>query len=160
MQASPQAYTESLPENVRNAIRDHKVLVGMTKEMVTYSKGRPPQRIREKDDKGQYYEEWMFGAPPQPTEFVRFIGDEVVRLEVMAVNGEKEIRTEREVKLEQPMAVQSTAQQTPPGPKPGTKAPTLRRTGEAAPDRPLGGGPVVVNPPIPQGGPNGKDGPP
>lgn len=162
VKSAAQAYTESLPENVRNAIRDHKVLVGMSKEMVTYSKGRPPQRIREKDDKGQYYEEWIFGAPPQPTEFVRFMGDEVVRLEVMNVDGEKEIRTEREVKLEQPTAVQSAAQQPLPGPKPGTKAPTLRRPGEAAPDssnQPLGGGPVVVNP-MPQGGPNSKDGPP
>jgi hypothetical protein len=152
VKSAAQAYTESLPENVRNAIRDHKVLVGMNKEMVTYSKGRPPQRIREKDDKGNYYEEWIFGAPPQPTEFVRFVGDEVVRLEVMSVDGEKEVRTQREVKLDQPAAVQTVAQQPLPGPKPGTKAPTLRRPGEAPidPSGNSGGGPLIV-PQAPQG---------
>ena len=151
VKSAAQAYTESLPENVRNAIRDHKVLVGMNKEMVTYSKGRPPQRIREKDDKGQYYEEWIFGEPPQPTEFIRFVGDEVARVEVMDVNGVKEVRTEREVKIDQPAPVQTAGStQQLPGPPPGQKAPTLRRPGEEAPDLsngPRGGGPVVVSPP-------------
>ncbi len=161
VKSAAQAYTESLPENVRNAIRDHKVLVGMSKEMVTYSKGRPPQRIREKDAQGQDYEEWIFGAPPQPTEFVRFVGDEVVRLEVMNVDGEKEIRTQREVKLDQPSGMQTAAQQPLPGPKPGAKAPTLRRPGERVPDtsQQRGGGPIVISP-GPQDPRGTGDGPP
>src|SRR5438270_3993404 len=99
VKSAAQAYTESLPENVRNAIRDHKVQVGMNKEMVIYAKGRADHKTRERDEKGQPYEEWIFGEPPQPTEFVRFMGEEVVRLEVMQVDGQKEVRTEREVKL-------------------------------------------------------------
>src|SRR5207244_13218202 len=87
VKSAAQAYTETLPENVRNAIRDHKVLVGMNKEMVIYAKGRADHKTRERDEKGQPYEEWIFGEPPQPTEFVRFMGDEVVRLEVMQVDG-------------------------------------------------------------------------
>src|SRR5258708_36528303 len=76
VKSAAQAYTESLAENVRNAIRDHKVLVGMNKEMVTYAKGRPPQRIRDREG-NQDYEEWMFGFPPQDVEFIRFVGDQV-----------------------------------------------------------------------------------
>lgn len=137
VKSAAQAYTESLPENVRNAIRDHKVLVGMNKEMVTYAKGRPPQRIREKDqDNGAEYEEWIFGTPPEDVEFVRFDNDEVTRLKIMKVDGEKIVRTQREVKIEDPAAAQAAAQQQRPAALPSDTlhAPTLRRPGEPIPD--------------------------
>lgn len=153
VKSAAQAYTESLPENVRNAIRDHKVLVGMNKEMVTYAKGRPPQRIREKDETtGNDYEEWIFGTPPEDVEFVRFTGEEVTQLKIMKVDGEKIIKTEKEVHLEDPAAAAMAAQGSPaPGPvgvaqadptQPAStgpaKAPSLRRPGEAP--APMGGG--------------------
>lgn len=102
VKSAAQAYTESLPKNVQDAIKDHRVLVGMNKEMVTYAKGRPPQRIREKDAAGLDYEEWIYGAPPADTEFVRFTGEEVTQLKIMRVGGEKIVKTEREVKLQDP----------------------------------------------------------
>jgi len=102
VKSAAQAYAESLPKNVQDAIKDHRVLVGMNKEMVTYSKGRPPQRVREKDATGVEYEEWIYGTPPADTEFVRFTGDEVSQLKIMKVNGEKIVKTEREVKLDVP----------------------------------------------------------
>lgn len=102
VKSAAQAYTESLPKNVQDAIKEHRVLVGMNKEMVTYAKGRPPQRVREKDASGSDYEEWIYGTPPQDTEFVRFAGDEVTQLKIMKVDGEKIVKTEREVKLDQP----------------------------------------------------------
>ena len=63
----------------------------MNREMVMASKGRPPKKIREKDGEVEY-EEWIYGEPPQDVDFVRLVGDEVVRLEIMKVDGEKIVR--------------------------------------------------------------------
>src|SRR5271166_5808296 len=52
-----EAYQKTLPPKVKQAIQDHQVLVGMDKEMVTFAKGRPQQRIRDKDEQGRDYEE-------------------------------------------------------------------------------------------------------
>src|SRR5581483_7676867 len=40
-----EAYEKTLPPKVREAIKNHQVLVGMDREMVVYSKGRPPKKI-------------------------------------------------------------------------------------------------------------------
>jgi hypothetical protein len=151
--SAAEAYLETVPPKVRDAIKDHRVLVGMNREMVGYSKGRPPKKVRERD-KGVEYEEWIYGEPPQDVEFVRFVGDEVVRLELMKVNGEKVVRTEKEVELAPPSAV-AEAQ---PGQAPGSvqggeksaskrpKAPTLRRPGEEAPKVEPAAGPSPLPP--------------
>jgi len=138
VKSAAQAYTESLPENVRNAIRDHKVLVGMNKEMVTYAKGRPPQRLRDREGT-QDYEEWIFGTPPQDVEFIRFIGDNVTQVKTMTIDGQKIVKTTPEVKLDEapkPPPVESKADDNAaPKPKP-PGAPTLRRPGEVVEDQP------------------------
>jgi hypothetical protein len=121
-----EAYQKTLPPKLQEAIRDHKILVGMDKEMVMYAKGRPQQRIRDKDEHGQDYEEWIYGKPPEEVDFVRFKGNEVARLEVMTVDGKKSIRTEREVDLPSQEAELADKK---PAPKPQA-APTLRRPGE------------------------------
>jgi hypothetical protein len=93
---SVEAYIETVPPKVKEAIKEHHVLVGMNREMVVYAKGLPARKIREEKE-GTQYEEWVFGEPPQDVEFVTFIGDEVVRIETMKINGEKSIRTEKEI---------------------------------------------------------------
>jgi hypothetical protein len=120
-----EAYEKTLPPKVQDAIKNHKVLVGMDRDMVIYAKGRPPRKIRDKDEKGQDYEEWIYGTPPEEVDFVRFQGDVVSRLEIMTVDGEKIVRTEREVDL--PSAETEVAQKKPEKP---ANAPTLRRPGE------------------------------
>jgi hypothetical protein len=132
VKSAAQAYTESLPKIVQDAIKEHRILVGMNKEMVTYAKGRPPQRIREKDEQGREYEEWVYGRAPADVEFVRFEGEEVAQLKIMRTGGEKIVKTEREVKIEQPTMAKETPQEEAPRPKPPS-APTLRRPGEQAP---------------------------
>ncbi len=121
-----EAYEKTLPPKVQEAIKNHQVLVGMDKEMVTYSKGRPPRRIRDKDDKGQDYEEWIYGNPPEEVDFVRFKGNEVARLEIMTVDGNKIVKTEREVNLK---SQEDEVAEKKPAPKPAN-APSLRRPGE------------------------------
>jgi hypothetical protein len=124
-----EAYLETVPPKVKEAIKNHNVLVGMNREMVTYSLGRPPKKIREKEGEVDY-EEWIYGEPPKDVEFVRLVGDEVVRVETMKVNGEKVVRTEKEVDLgaEQPSLAKSKED---PELRPAG-APTMRRPGEAA----------------------------
>ena len=80
----------------------------MNREMVMASKGRPPKKIREKDGETEY-EEWIYGEPPQDVDFVRLVGDEVVRLESMKVDGEKIVHTEREVDLPPTVAKSSSS---------------------------------------------------
>src|SRR5438067_1856649 len=119
-----EAYLDTVPPKVKDAIKNHNVLVGMNREMVIYAKGRPPKKDREKDGDTEY-EEWIYGEPPQDVDFVRFVGDEVVRVETMKVGGEKVVRTEKEVTLEpQPTVAKEQPQTRPPN------APTLRRPGE------------------------------
>src|SRR3954464_4078206 len=124
-----EAYLDTLPPKCREAIKSHHVLVGMNREMVITAKGRPPKKIREKDGDTDY-EDWIYGEPPQDVDFVRFVGDEVARVETMKIGGEKEVRTEKEVDLHTEPAV---AKQEEPETRPAN-SPTLRRPGEA-PDR-------------------------
>ncbi len=141
-----QAYLNTVPQNVKQAILEHRVLVGMNQEMVLYAMGRPPKKDREKDSKGAEYEEWIYGQPPQDVDFVRFVGDEVVRLEIMKVGGEKIVRTQKEVFLETTQEKEAKAEQQ----ERPANAPSLRRPGEDSQDVPKsteGGNPAPVMPP-------------
>jgi len=148
--SSLEAYLESVPPKVKDAITHHQVLVGMNQQMVIYAKGRPPKRVREQDGETNY-EEWIFGAPPEDVDFVRFVGDEVVRVETMRVDGQKTVRIEKEVNLEQTTVAKKSEQQ--PG-----NAPTLRRPGEDMPDtKRENSAPTPVYAPQPTPGPPGGD---
>lgn len=155
-----EAYLDTVPPKVKEAIKNHQVLVGMNREMVIYAKGRPPGKEREKDGDVEY-EEWIYGQPPQDVEFVRFVGDEVVRVETMKVGGEKIVHTEKEVNIEQP----TVAKGQEPEPRPAN-APSLRRPGEpvdtsvptkvpsSAPQPPLSAPPSQAPPSVPVPDPN------
>ena len=119
------AYVETVPPKVKEAIKNHQVLVGMNREMVIYSKGRPEKKMREKDEHGAEYEDWIYGEPPKDVDFIRIEGDEVVRVETMKVGGEKIVRTEKEIDLGGPQVATAAQKEQRP-----TKAPTLRRPGE------------------------------
>ncbi len=134
-----EAYLETVSPKVKEAIKAHHVLVGMNREMVTYAKGRPPKKLRERADEVEF-EEWIYGAPPQDVDFVRFVGDEVARVETMKVNGEKVIRTEREVDLPPAVVAEKPQERR-------VNAPTLRRPGEDMREgRPAGG--INGTPPV------------
>jgi hypothetical protein len=126
--SAAEAFLDTVPPKVKEAIKNHEVLVGMNREMVGYAKGRPAQKIREKDDQGKDFEDWMYGQPPQEVAFIRFVGDEVVRVETMKVDGTKLVRTEKEVDVA-PMGVTVAKKEEEKKPRPAN-APTLRRPGE------------------------------
>jgi hypothetical protein len=155
-----QAYLDTVPPKVKAAIQAHHVLVGMNQEMVLYAKGKPPKKDRERDGETEY-EEWIYGEPPADVDFVRFVGEEVVRVETMKVDGEKIVRTEKEVILEPSDKERDKEAKKEPAEQPAS-APTLRRPGEDSQDVPKpanGASPLPTMPPpdIPQppGEPNG-----
>jgi hypothetical protein len=76
-----QAYTDTLPTALKDAILDHKVLVGMNTDMVMFAKGQPSKKSREMD--GQMpFQEWVYGVPPEEVDFVRINGNRVIRVEI------------------------------------------------------------------------------
>jgi hypothetical protein len=153
--SAEEAYLDTVPPKVKEAIKNHQVLVGMDSQMVIYAKGRPPKKDREKDGEVEY-EEWIYGEPPQDVDFVRFVGDRVVRVETMKVDGERIVRTQKEIELS-PKPTVTEAQTTKPA-----NAPSLRRPGEElpndSPDAPRSNTPSQLPPPQtpqpPSGGPN------
>jgi hypothetical protein len=140
--SAAEAYMDTLPPKLKDAIKQHEVLVGMNREMVTYAMGRPPKKHREHDGDTEY-EEWIYGEPPKDVHFVRFVGDEVVRLEIMKVGGEKVIRTEREIDMKPTLAQKQEQQRQKDEASKPMKAPTLRRPGEP----PLDGSDLSDSPP-------------
>jgi hypothetical protein len=127
-----QAYLDTVPPKVKEAIQAHHVLVGMNQEMVLHAKGKPPKKVRERSGETQY-EEWIYGESPADVDFVRFVGDEVVQVETMKVDGKKIVRTEKEVILQRPDADKEA--KTEPAERPAN-APSLRRPGEDSQDVP------------------------
>ena len=79
-----QAFTDTLPPKLKSAILDHNVIVGMTTDMVLFAMGQPERKVREME--GQMpFEEWIYGAPPKPVQFVRINGNRVIRVEIAKV---------------------------------------------------------------------------
>ncbi|HEV2990287.1 MAG TPA: hypothetical protein VG759_17720 [Candidatus Angelobacter sp.] len=148
VKSAAEVYVETLPPKVKDAITKHEVLVGMNREMVIMARERPTQKVREKDDKGEEYEEWIYGAPPKDVTFIRFKGDEVSQVKTMKVAGEMVVKTEKEVDVKDGVASlvadsskpNANANPTETGAPDGdqdksaqqkpSQKPTLRRAGE------------------------------
>ncbi|HKW75379.1 MAG TPA: hypothetical protein VJN64_07635 [Terriglobales bacterium] len=139
VKSAAQVYAETLPPKIRNAIKNHEVLVGMNHDMVVMAKDRPPQKIREKDETGKEYEEWIYGTPPQDVVFVRFIGDEVTQVKIAKVGGDIIVKKTKEVDVKDGVPTLASlkssdspqdVKQAGPAPEQPTHRPTLKREGE------------------------------
>jgi hypothetical protein len=138
--SSAEAYADSLPPKVREAVQAHEILVGMSRRMVLASLGEPRTKEREHastaDPDSPSYEEWIYGETPQPIQFVRFREGRVVRLEIAAlgkpleVHDKNEIGGEPEPTLQARTIVNGDVQPAADGDRNGAPAPTLRRPGE------------------------------
>jgi hypothetical protein len=174
VKSASEVFVDTLPPKIKAAVKNHEVLVGMNRDMVVMAKDRPPQKVREKDDKGREYEEWIYGSPPQDVVFVRFVGDEVVQVKTAKVGGQIIVKTEKEVEVKDgvPTMAALKSSDSPQDVKGGTQEeqpthrPTLKRPDEQ-PDpavHPVGGGPASPLPPPPQDEPqwgtHGKEPPP
>jgi hypothetical protein len=139
-----EAYSQSLPPFLRKAVMDHHVLVGMDPTMVLHALGQPQQRVRERDGR-QPFEEWIYGAPPEHVEFVRFEDDRVVRVADADTGEAPKVRSNNEMgdywasvsPEEQGGHVvrlgDQTAEDREKQNAPTTAPPSLRRPGETLP---------------------------
>ena len=137
--SSAEAYADTLPPKVREAVEAHEILVGMNRRMVLAALGEPKTKHREHEggDEGKLYEEWIYGEPPHPTQFVRFQHDRVVRLEIAALGKPLEVREKNEVggeaapTLTARTIVNGDQPRRPDGQGSNAPPPTLRRPGDA-----------------------------
>jgi len=139
-----QAYTDTLPTKLKDAILGHHVLVGMSTDMVLFAKGAPESKSREMD--GQMpFEEWIYGKPPKDVEFVRINGNRVIRVEEAKMGEAPVVFTKDEVEglmrtdgspLEASNGTRTTqvgdVDRNPDTQAPGAP-PSLRKAGETLP---------------------------
>ncbi len=100
VKTSDQAYADTLPGPLKQAIASHDVLVGMTHRMVLAAMGGPDSKLRDQPDgdpNGANYEEWIYGHVPQTVKFVRFVGDRVVMVEIAELGKPIEIHDKDEM---------------------------------------------------------------
>jgi len=91
-----QAFTDTLPDKLKDAILGHQVLVGMSTEMVIFAKGQPETKFHEMEG-NMPFDEWIYGKAPKDVEFVRFNGNRVIRLEIAKMGKAPAIFTKDEV---------------------------------------------------------------
>jgi hypothetical protein len=77
--SATQLYSESLPPETQQAIKEKRVLVGMDREQVVMTLGRPEHKSRETKD-GLEVEDWVYGVPPGKITFITFNGDKVIKV--------------------------------------------------------------------------------
>ena len=138
VKTAAEVFVDTLPPKIREAVKRHDVLVGMNHDMVVMARDRPEQKVRERDEKGKEYEEWIYGAPPKDVVFVRFEGDEVVQVKIAKIGGQITVKTEKEVDVKDgvPTLAALKSSDTPqdvsgaPQPEQPTHRPTLKRPDE------------------------------
>jgi hypothetical protein len=85
--SATETYTETLPPEIRGAIENKKVTVGMTREQVLLAVGQPVRKSRENVN-GVDLEDWIYGNPPGKVTFVTLKGQKVIKVfEDYAVPG-------------------------------------------------------------------------
>jgi hypothetical protein len=140
-----QAFTDTLPPQLKDAILNHKVMVGMSIDMVLYAKGQPENKTREMDGQTPF-EEWIYGKPPQEVDFVRINGNRVIQVEIARMGEKVETLTRDEVAglmrtdgtpldptLSKTRTVAEGDVQRDPNKEAPATAPSLRNPGEKLP---------------------------
>ena len=77
--SATEIYIDTLPAPVQSAIKEKRVVEGMTKEQVVMAMGKSTNRSRENKD-GLETEDWVYGQPPGKITFVTFSGDKVIKV--------------------------------------------------------------------------------
>jgi hypothetical protein len=139
VKTSAEAYADSLPPFLKDAIAKHDVLVGMDRKMVLAALGEPQSKVRElvPGSTTRRYEEWIYGQMPQTVRFVRFEGDRVTELRIAALGKPIVIHNQNEMRGY--LDPEDTHEIAMGDGKPGNgedgsaKPPTILKPGEAAP---------------------------
>ncbi len=78
-QSATEQYAETLPPEVKKAVAEKRVIVGMDRDQVILAVGKPLRKDRETKD-GVETEDWIYGTPPGKVMFVTFQGAKVVKV--------------------------------------------------------------------------------
>jgi hypothetical protein len=71
------SFIESIPEEFQEAVKNKQAAVGMDKDLVIATLGRPLKRVREQ--KGEdWQEDWIYGERPHKIIFVTFLKGKVI----------------------------------------------------------------------------------
>jgi len=99
VKTSGEAYADSLPPFLKEAVAQHDVLVGMNRKMVLAAMGAPESKVRElvAGSTDRHYEEWIYGQMPQTVRFVRFEGDRVTQVRIAALGQPIAIHDQNEL---------------------------------------------------------------
>jgi hypothetical protein len=76
-QTAADNYFDKLPEPIQKAIKANKVIVGMDRDQVLLSVGKPRHKERNVSSDGAEMEDWIYGDPPGKITFVTFVGSKV-----------------------------------------------------------------------------------
>jgi hypothetical protein len=139
-----QAFTDTLPDPLKEAILSHQVWVGMSTDMVLYAKGQPQNKTREMDGQ-EPFEEWIYGKPPQDVDFVRINGNRVIRVEIAKMGQPLEVFTQDKVEglmrsdgtpvmAANTRTVREGDVEKDPNKQAADAPPSLRQPGETLPD--------------------------
>lgn len=151
-----QAYTDTLPPALKEAILNHDVWVGMSTDMVLFAKGQPQSKVREMD--GQMpFEEWIYGKPPQDVAFVRINGNRVIRVEIAKVGQPVQVFTKdvvdglmrsdgTPVVAANTRVIQEGDAEKDPNRQAADAPPSLRQSGESLPQDQQQGNTGVMRP--------------
>jgi hypothetical protein len=77
--SATEIYSETLPPEIQEAIKEKKAREGMDREQVMLAMGRPENKIRETKD-GMELEDWIYGKPPGKITFVTFHNNKVTKV--------------------------------------------------------------------------------
>jgi len=173
VKSSVQAYADTLPAFLKDAIAHHDVLVGMNSKMVLAAMGAPLSKTRELEEgsSDRHYEEWIYGQVPQTVRFVRFQADRVTQVRIAALgqpiavhdqdemegyfgNGDPSARREVALGDAQPKDAEGVRTSKPTILNPGEQAPGGEQRvklpdADASPSgsgTPVGGGTVPAHP--------------
>lgn len=75
--SATKTFIEAVPDEFKEAVKNKQAAVGMDKELVLATLGRPLKRVREK--KGELEtEDWIYGEKPHKVTFVTFLSGKVI----------------------------------------------------------------------------------
>ena len=77
--SATQLYSETLSPETQQAMKEKRVMVGMDRDQVILTLGRPEHKSRETKD-GIDIEDWVYGIPPGKITFVTFSGEKVIKV--------------------------------------------------------------------------------
>ena len=99
VKTSNQAFANTLPDFLQDAIAHHDVLVGMNERMVLSAMGAPETKIREHEagPDSPEYEDWMYGKVPETVHFVRIENDRVIQVKTAEMGKPIAVKTENEM---------------------------------------------------------------